>query len=125
MGQPPGPEAEEVKAYVTTPLPKGLSQYLQMVLVDGRVEEIRIDTRGQPWQSEILAALTEKYGKPTYSGRTPVQNLMGAQFESQDARWEFDDMQVSFVGLVKVDAGKIRVRSASRVAKDNAPQPKL
>jgi hypothetical protein len=125
MGQPPGAEREEVKAYVTTPLPTGLSSYIQMVLIDGRVEEIRIDTRGKPWQSDILAALTEKYGKPTYSARTPVQNRMGAQYESLDARWEFSDMEVSFYGLTKLDAGKIRIRTAAQVAKDHAPQPKL
>lgn len=125
LGQPPGPEPEEVKAYVSTELPKGLSRYVEIVLVDGRVEEIRISTTGSASQRDVLAALTEKYGKPTYAALTPVQNLMGAQFESQDARWEFDDMQVAFIGLVKIDKGTIRVRSAARAAQNHAPQPKL
>lgn len=117
---------ETVEAYTTTELPKGISQSIEVVLIDGVVEGVNLKTQGRAYQSVLLDALTEKFGKPESMRRAPVQNLMGAQFESLDAHWSFSDLDVSLRGMTKVSEGAIRLKSPALLAADGPkPQPKL
>lgn len=106
-------EIEYVEVVTDMPLPAGVGSNLKLTIVEGKVEAIELRTKGEPSQESVLVALTEKFGKPTFAGRQPVQNLTGTEFYRVSASWDFSDADLLFFGMAKVDEGWIRLRSSS------------
>lgn len=85
--------------------------------VDRKLVHATIYTRGIPHHEEVLAALTEKYGRPSGVTATTVQNRMGAKFESVEARWQIGDMRVDYVSSAgRIDRGLIVVSTPEGAA---------
>lgn len=102
-------------------------------IVNGNVELIRALTFGVESQEAALAALTEKFGKPTAMAKKESQNRMGASFLIIEAAWVLDGMRAILVGAAgRIDAGGITVSTAIGDAyetaereKERAASPKL
>ena len=79
-------------------------------IVNGRVEGARIYTSGIKGQDAALQALTEKYGKPSSSLNTDVQNRMGAQYTSLNSSWKVGDLTVVLLGTIgRLDEGQVEI----------------
>lgn len=79
------------------------------VVVDGMIEGLRFQTSGYRVQEQALELLTAKYG-PGEVKRTVSQNRMGASFDDVSAIWSFDDLQVTFFGMLdRVDFGVVGI----------------
>ena len=102
-------------------LPPGLHHDRDEVeIVDGTVEGFVLGTVGD-YQAETLEALTAKFGPPTESKVEKIKNRMGAEFESIVAKWQFDDLSVTFDGLAgTVTEGLIVARTSKGSAAADA-----
>jgi hypothetical protein len=65
---------------------------------DGILVGVSFSTHGIDTQEIDLKALTEKYGAPTKSSITQVQNRMGAKYDSVTAIWALSNITVTFSG---------------------------
>lgn len=89
-------------------------QDVDVSVVHGTIELVVLTTRGLDVQDEALAALIEKYGKPTEQSETPLQTMLGATFMGRDAVWNSSDVQVTFAGAAsEVSTGVVLVTSAA------------
>lgn len=78
--------------------------------LDGRLVGLWFATPGATAQETVLAQLTAKYGPPTWKRSDPVQNLMGAAFNSVSAQWRGHAVDVSFDGTTgRLDTGQVTV----------------
>jgi hypothetical protein len=85
-------------------------------IVSGRVEGIRIYTTGISGQDEAIEELTQKYGKPSSTLNTDVQNRMGAKFVSLNASWTVGDLEIVLIGTAgRLDEGQVEI--ATRVGR--------
>jgi hypothetical protein len=102
-------------------LPPGVHHDRDKVeIVDGNVEGFVLGTVGD-YQAETLEALTVKFGQPTSSKVEKVKNRMGAEFDSIVAKWEFDNLTVTFDGLAfSVTEGLIVVQTVKGAAAADA-----
>lgn len=79
-------------------------------VINGNIETIKIKTRGIDYQEDIFAALTKKYGKPSYTQKANVKNKLGASFESMNATWKVGDVSIMFLGVAGlIDEGHIEI----------------
>lgn len=78
---------------------------------DGRVGSFTVTFLHQQF-SALRTALTEKYGPPTRSVNVPVQNRMGATFDSTELRWQLPDGAI----VVRERDAKVDEGSAGMVA---------
>lgn len=79
-------------------------------VVAGRAEGARIYTSGINGQDAALQALTDKYGKPSSSLNTDVQNRMGAQYTSLNSSWKVGDLTVVLLGTTgRLDEGEVEI----------------
>jgi hypothetical protein len=82
----------------------------RVVVVNGKVAGVTISTTGNDAQADLLAALTAKFGKPSWTQADTLQNRMGASFDRVSARWKLEGLDVSFLGMgSRVDSGIITV----------------
>jgi len=76
----------------------------------GRLIGVHFLTDGVDTQELVLNKLTEKYGQATKVDRLPVQNRMGARFQSIEARWKLPGLVVTFTStLNNLDSGEVFV----------------
>jgi hypothetical protein len=79
---------------------------------NGALIGLQFPTSGISSQSTVLDQLTTKYGKPTESQATHVQNQLGAQFDVLHALWNLPGITVLFHGaLTKIDEGFVTIDS--------------
>lgn len=79
-------------------------------VVEGRIEGIRIYTSGIKGQKPALDALSEKFGKPSSSLNTEVQNRMGAKYQSLNSLWTVSDVSVVLIGTTgHLDDGEVEI----------------
>lgn len=101
-------------------------------IINGTLEGISFNTRGISDNEDVLVTLKEKYGKPTVLIPTKTQNRLGATFDFYIASWKFDNLDVSFFGVlttldkgsVQIDTkigGKWRDKKLSEMSKDKRP----
>lgn len=89
--------------------PKGLD-FLDVKLIDGRIERIEQTTAGLAVQEAVFTDLTAKFGTPTHFKKRPFGNVYGQRYEGIEAGWSVDDAIVLFFGLENsVDHGRIEV----------------
>lgn len=67
-----------------------------VLVLDGQVHRIWFFTRGLQFQKDDIAALIDKFGKPTNVDFKNMQNGFGATFESLIATWDFGDSAAWF-----------------------------
>lgn len=103
-------------------VPSGMRwQNIRVLVVEGRIAGVRIETSGLKVQNDILQRLTEKYGTPAEVVRTKLQNNMGATFEDITAVWVFDDLRVVLVGMAnRIDTGVVSVLTPAAIAFEDA-----
>ena len=105
-------------------VPDGVYDIADILVIGGRIEEIKLTTFGQPHQANILALLRNKWGDPTINNMQQLQNGFGARFQGIEAQWLFSDFTVAFFGiLTKPDDGQIIVRSSVAAAKEKEESP--
>ena len=94
---------------LTLPYWTGTSR-ITVRVVGGRVEGARIDTIGIKGQEFALKALIEKYGEPSESFNTLVQNRMGAQYTSLNSKWKVSDVTILLFGTTgHLDEGQVEI----------------
>ena len=94
-------------------------------IIEGKLENLLIETSGAKAQIGVLRQLVNKYGKPSSSLRTHLQNGFGAKYEGIEAHWIFTNLIVDFYGIGdKVDEGYVSIytpkyRAAQKVKENN------
>ena len=93
--------------YPGTDAPTVMSGGTAVGLVRGRIlQGIRFNTRGVDVQDQVLAALTEKFGKPGSVAPKQVQNTLGSTFDVFDARWALPQAEIVFRSVAsRIDTG--------------------
>lgn len=92
-------------------------------LLDGNVAGFDILTAGAEFQSDVYQALKEKYGAPLIDTERPVQTLMGAEFNAMTAIWAFDNLGVSFRGVVNdVTSGMVSIETKAWIDYEKSQQ---
>ena len=121
-GQPLPEEASILLDLTEDRVPRPLHRSdIKATIVAGKIEAVIIRTSGLEDQAEVLDMLTVKYGKPTSVDRVDLQNAHGASYQSVDAKWEFDDLRVSFLGLAgRTDLGGVIIKSPRAIEWENA-----
>jgi hypothetical protein len=85
---------------------------LYVMLVDGRVEAIRMGTFGQISQQLVYSALIAKFGQPAKSTVEQVQNGYGAKFDAIRALWLDGEVTISFDGVYSnLEHGLVSIES--------------
>lgn len=95
----------------------------------GAIVGVDFYTHGVTTQEYDLDTLTKKYGPPTSRSTVPVQNKLGAKFDSIHATWALDGLSVSFFGtwgtldqgMVMVDLPEAAELRAAVLAKSANP----
>ncbi|MBB6242600.1 hypothetical protein [Rhodanobacter sp. MP1X3] len=72
---------------------------LELQILDGTVQGIRVRTSGVDSQKGIYAMLRKKYGVPTTLTKKHVPNRIGAQLDGISADWLFSNLRVTFEGI--------------------------
>lgn len=99
-----------------TAVPLGVSPTARMLIVDGVIEEVRLDTDGADSQARIYKMLLAKYGDPSYMNVAHLQTAMGGRFEGINAWWALPRMRVEFYGVLRRhDEGLIVASTAQAV----------
>lgn len=96
-------------------------------LIDGKVESITMRITEAAFEP-LVAAITEKYGKPTQDVDIPVQNRLGATFHDRRVTWKLVDGTI-FVSQRNGDVGHGAVslfsnKSTAAFAARQADKPK-
>ena len=101
-------------------------------IINGNLEGISFNTSGISDNEYVFVKLKEKYGKPTVLIPTKTQNRLGATFNFYIASWKFDNLNVSFFGvLTTLDKGSVQIntkigkewrdKKLSEMSKDRRP----
>lgn len=81
-------------------------------VLNGKLEGMTFRTLGVTSETDVLAKLRAKFGKPTTLATDEVQNLVGAKFESIYATWQFSNLIVELQGTAgRVDQGSVSIRT--------------
>jgi hypothetical protein len=93
-----------------------------VVLLDGRVGALVVSTAGLHTQQQVYDTLVAKYGEPSQKSLLPVQNALGAKFESIVATWDRgENLQVLFRGTSgRIDSGEILIGTHAGLAERQA-----
>ena len=84
----------------STAVPAGVSPTATIMLLDGKPEQVSLKTDGMEQQERLYALLVAKYGTPTQSNITQLQNAMGARYQGIEASWQLKNMTVQFYGML-------------------------
>jgi len=99
------------------------TQAVTAIVVNGRIEGLRVETDGFRHANELLEQLQKKLGRPTWQETGEVLSGVGAKFASPKAVWELPDAYVQFNGIIgTVDAGLIVVYTPAQKAREMARQ---
>lgn len=96
----------------------GIERKFYATVRDGSVQKVQTFTTGLASQEQVLEMLNSKFGKPALLRHIEAQNLMGAKFDTIDARWNVGTDVVSFIGAMAADGGSIEVETAEQAALD-------
>lgn len=80
-------------------VPAGVSSAAFIWMIDGTPENIILETGGLEEQERLYALLVAKYGTPTRSNISQMQNAMGARYQAIEASWGLRSMTVRFYGM--------------------------
>jgi hypothetical protein len=95
----------------------------EAIVVDGKLEGVRIFTTGIDSQRAWLKTLSDKYGKPLELADVQTRNRMGATFSVIRAGWVFSDLVVTFDGASKqIDLGVVTIETQKGMAAEEATQ---
>ena len=73
----------------------------------------------------LYALLVAKYGEPTYTNISQLQNQMGASYQGVEADWELTSMSVQFRGIDgRATEGYIAATTPAGTQFHNDRQPK-
>ena len=91
--------------------PKFIASNSMIIELDGLIRGFSVDTKGLKVQQEAYEYLISRYGAPYSRKSLPVQNMMGARFESITAKWRLPSgREISFEGVKNsIDKGEITV----------------
>lgn len=70
-------------------------------IIDGNLEWLGFSTSGASTQIRNYDLLINKFGKPASVIQSPLQNRMGAQYNSIFAVWQLDKISVEFMGIAE------------------------
>lgn len=99
---------------------------ISATLIDGALASAEIYTYGDEVKNVTLAALTEKYGKPSSVAPTTLQNNYGAEFTASTYRWKTAALAVEFRNIyVYLNKGLLRIETHEALALRNAEMEKL
>lgn len=85
--------------------------------IDGRAEGFNFLTNGIQTQNEVLAVLTQKFGRPTSINRHTVSTVTSSPLDTFDAYWELPTVKITFWGTVnRVDRGEVLIDSPAASA---------
>lgn len=83
---------------------------VEATLIDGNVERVEFQTLGTLAIPVVMDALRAKYGKPSAEKKVPVQNRMGATFESVEAEWLRGGLSIVYLGVThQIDRGVVTI----------------
>jgi hypothetical protein len=101
----------------------------------GSVVSISVGTYGEGWQQNALQDLTAKFGNPTNTKKSLLQNAFGVKVEKISAYWKKPGYTVSFDGVgeerdigfitIKSDAEALERRAADEWTNKNKTGPKM
>lgn len=91
-------------------------------IIDGKIEGVSFKTVGSDTASDTVQQLTQKYGPPSASSKTPLQNGFGARYVGVEAKWKLTDVEVTFKTpyLGEVDKGYVVIKSKHAADMDTA-----
>lgn len=79
-----------------------------VVVLNGVLTSIEVQTTGTDSGEQVLSLLTGKLGKPNATHRSPVQNAYGAKFPRISAAWKLGTITVEFDSAPeRIDEGEI------------------
>ncbi len=126
MRQGPRPNLRNNDALTVVPVSKKRptgTRTVTAVVVDGRIEGLRVETDGFQHAQQLFEQLQQKLGKPTIQGTSDVVSGVGAKFSSPEAVWNLPNVYVHFSGIVgAVDSGLILVYTPEQQAREAARQ---
>ena len=98
---PRGPDHNGVQSIElgTAAVPSGVEPTASVLMIDGTPEKVTLKTEGTAVQERLYGLLTSKYGAPTQSNVSQLQNAMGARYQGIEASWQLPGMSVLFLGV--------------------------
>lgn len=122
MRQSPRPNLRNNDALTVVPVAKKRptgTRAVTAIVVDGRIEGLRVETDGFQHAQELFEQLQQKLGKPTIQGTSDVVSGVGAKFSSPEAVWNLPNVYVHFSGIVgAIDSGLISVYTPEQQARE-------
>ncbi|MFJ1470128.1 hypothetical protein QPK29_020650 [Massilia sp. YIM B02787] len=81
--------------------------------IDGKLENVYVNTSGYSSKDQALEALVKKYGKPTDIFEQEAQNEAGARYKVFNYKWVLPGLYVEFwpVQSTSLDVGIIRIET--------------
>jgi len=126
MRQNPRPNLRDNDALPVVPVDKKRptgTRSVRAVVVDGRIEGLRVETDGFQHAQQLFEQLQQKLGKPTIQGTSEVVSGVGAKFSSPEAVWNLPEVYVHFSGIVgAIDSGLISIYTPEQQARESARQ---
>jgi hypothetical protein len=103
-----------------------IGRYAIGTIIKGKLEGVSFNTLGIQSQQRDYDALRQKYGEPTETVQSTVQNAYGATYTPIRATWKMDDMIVSIDSAPgRMDSGFVRVETVMAVAERKAALEKI
>jgi len=104
VGKPDG----ELLIKFATPAAFTTTGSVGVVVLDGILDGIEIETTGTESGEQVLSLLTTRLGKPNAARSSPVQNAYGAKFTRISATWKLGAITVEFDSAPeRIDEGEI------------------
>lgn len=107
-------------------VPSGVSPTATIMLLDGKPEQVSLKSEGAEQQEHLYALLSAKYGTPTQSNISQLQNAMGAHYQGIEASWRLKSMTVRFYGILDSPREGYIIASTAKGDKwlsDRQPKP--
>ncbi len=84
---------------------------LHAQLVNGSVQRMWCHTAGVRYQESDMQSLVAKFGRPTHFNRVPLQNAMGASFQTDMAAWSLPNgvRAVYMAAVSRLDRGRFEI----------------
>lgn len=106
---------------------------VNLTVLEGKVEQIIINTRGAEFQGKAAADLSAKFGAPSKTSTSVMQNQFGAKFNIATSAWQSGDVLITLTGAGRSLAdGEVRAITAAGIAwqkkanaEHKAREPKL
>jgi hypothetical protein len=91
----------------------------------GVLQLLIVSTSGPSRQDSVFTDLVAKYGPPATSKTVPLNNAMGARFDSIVATWSTPELVVRFYGITSLRSGELLIGTPEGLERYDSAMRKL